>query len=74
VEGISKVTGETAQGTQQIARAAEDLNRLTDNLQQLVSQFKLGRGDGERSRHAEPKSGKREPERYSVQEMSEANG
>ena len=41
VDGISVITGETAQATQQIARAAEDLNRLTENLQQLVSQFKL---------------------------------
>jgi hypothetical protein len=35
------VTGETASGTQQMARAAEDLNRLTENLQQLISKFKI---------------------------------
>ena len=46
VEAISKVTGETAQGTQQIARAAEDLHRLTDNLQQLISRFTIGAGPG----------------------------
>ena len=49
MEGISKVTGETAQGTQQIARAAEDLNRLTENLQNLIAAFTLGDGSRERS-------------------------
>lgn len=42
IEGISTVTHEAAQGVQQIAIAAEDLNRLTENLQNLVSKFKLG--------------------------------
>jgi methyl-accepting chemotaxis protein len=41
VEAISKVSGESAVGTQQIARAAEDLNRLTENLQQLIARFTL---------------------------------
>ncbi|MEI7812816.1 MAG: hypothetical protein WCJ01_10385, partial [Ignavibacteria bacterium] len=41
IESISSVTHESAAGTQQIAIAAEDLNRLTDNLQNLVSQFKI---------------------------------
>lgn len=41
IEGISNVASETAQGVQQIASAAEDLNKLTVNLQGLVSQFKL---------------------------------
>ncbi|MGA9120978.1 MAG: methyl-accepting chemotaxis protein, partial [Bacteroidota bacterium] len=45
VEAISAVTGETALGVQQIARAAEDLNRLTENLQSLVGKFNLG-GEG----------------------------
>ncbi len=31
----------TASGTQQIAHAAEDLNRLSENLQQLVERFKI---------------------------------
>ncbi len=35
------MTQETAQGTQQIAKAAEDLNRLTENLQNLINAFKL---------------------------------
>ncbi len=49
VEAISNVTGETAQGTQQIAHAAEDLNRLTERLADLTSQFNIG-GAGDRSR------------------------
>jgi methyl-accepting chemotaxis protein len=41
VESISNVTHESAAGIQQIARASEDLNILTVNLQNLVSKFKL---------------------------------
>jgi PAS domain S-box-containing protein len=41
IEAISNVTSESAAGTQQIARAAEDLNRLTLSLQELLSQFTL---------------------------------
>ncbi len=41
IEAISNVTNESASGVQQIARAAEDLNRLTINLQELVSKFKI---------------------------------
>jgi ABC-type transporter Mla subunit MlaD len=41
MEGISAVTQQSASGTEQIARAAEDLNRLTVNLQDLISRFKL---------------------------------
>ena len=43
VEGISNVTNESALGVQQIAQAADDLNRLTENLQNLVGRFTLGR-------------------------------
>ncbi|MGE5458720.1 MAG: hypothetical protein ACM3RX_10235, partial [Methanococcaceae archaeon] len=39
--GISSVTQQSAAGTTQIARAAEDMNRLTVNLQNLVDRFKL---------------------------------
>jgi len=39
------VTGQTASGTQQMARAAEDLNQLTENLQTLISKFKLSNGE-----------------------------
>jgi methyl-accepting chemotaxis protein len=41
VEGISGITREATTGTEQIAKAAEDLNRLTLNLQNLSSRFKL---------------------------------
>jgi methyl-accepting chemotaxis protein len=41
IEGINNVTKESAAGIQQIARASEDLNRLTVNLQELVSKFKV---------------------------------
>ncbi len=45
VEGIRNVTNESAAGTQEIARAAEDLNSLTENLQDLVGRFNLNTGD-----------------------------
>lgn len=38
---ISGVAHETAVGVQQIAKTAEDLDRLTENLQQLTNKFKL---------------------------------
>ena len=41
VEAISNVTHESASGIQQIARAAEDLNRFTVNLQDLISRFHI---------------------------------
>lgn len=41
IDGITTVTHESAQGVQQIAVAAEDLNRLTNNLQELVARFKI---------------------------------
>jgi methyl-accepting chemotaxis protein len=41
IESISSVTQESASGIQQIANASEDLNRLTINLQTLISKFKL---------------------------------
>ena len=47
VEAIRSVTGETAMGEQQIARAAEDLNRLTEHLQELTSKFRLSVSDGQ---------------------------
>jgi methyl-accepting chemotaxis protein len=39
LEAINNVTQESTAGIQQIARAAEDLNRLTVNLQELVGKF-----------------------------------
>jgi len=46
VDAIRSVTAEAASGEQQIARAAEDLNRLTENLQGLTSRFRLPGMDG----------------------------
>ncbi|MBU2491650.1 MAG: MCP four helix bundle domain-containing protein [Bacteroidetes bacterium] len=45
IESISSVTHESAAGVQQIARASEDLNQLTENLQRLISQFKIDRSE-----------------------------
>lgn len=41
IEGISRVSQESAMGVEQIAHASEDLNRLTENLQNMISQFKI---------------------------------
>jgi ABC-type transporter Mla subunit MlaD len=41
LKSISSVSQQSAAGTQQIVKAAEDLSRLTDNLQNLVSRFKI---------------------------------
>jgi methyl-accepting chemotaxis protein len=49
---ISGVAHETATGVQQIAKTAEDLDRLTENLQQLVSKFKLSSMNHDRIQQA----------------------
>ncbi len=41
VETISKVTNESAAGIQQIASAADELNRMTNNLKELISHFRF---------------------------------
>lgn len=41
IESISSVTHQTASGIEQIARAAGDLNKLTMNLQELITRFRL---------------------------------
>ena len=46
IESISKVTSESANGIHQIAGSAEDLNRLTNNLQQLVNRFNIKQTQG----------------------------
>lgn len=46
LEAISSVTHQSTAGIQQVARAAEDLNRLTVNLQELVSSFKVNNSKG----------------------------
>jgi methyl-accepting chemotaxis protein/NAD-dependent dihydropyrimidine dehydrogenase PreA subunit len=45
IESISAVTQQSAAGIQQIAHTAEDLNRLTSSLQQLIANFKLHNHD-----------------------------
>jgi methyl-accepting chemotaxis protein len=45
IEAISTVSQESAGGVQQIARASEDLSRLTVNLQELISKFKINDDD-----------------------------
>ncbi|MCF8240947.1 MAG: methyl-accepting chemotaxis protein [Melioribacteraceae bacterium] len=39
IEGINSVTQESAVGIQQLAMVAEDMNKYTENLQNLVSRF-----------------------------------
>lgn len=64
VEAINNVTHQTAQGTAQISHAAEDLYRLTSNMQELISHFKLATAeeaeyvDGDHSRLAVRGNGK----------------
>jgi hypothetical protein len=50
IDAISTVTQETATGTEQIAKAAEDLSRLTVHLQELTGQFKIDQSVGEHLR------------------------
>lgn len=42
IDGISNVAQQSATGLQQIARASEDLNNLTTNLQNQVGGFRIG--------------------------------
>ena len=42
IQGITTVTNEAAIGVQQIATASEDLSRLTNELQNIISGFKIG--------------------------------
>ncbi len=44
IEAISTVTQQSTAGVHQIARAAEDLSRLTVNLQNLIGVFKIQSG------------------------------
>lgn len=41
IEAINNVTQESALGVQQIASASVDLNEMTENLQKLISKFKI---------------------------------
>jgi methyl-accepting chemotaxis protein len=53
IEAISNVTHESAGGIQQIARAAEDLNRFTVNLQELISRFHIDKSQNGSGRNGE---------------------
>ena len=48
IDAMSSVTQESATGTQQIAHAAEDLNRLTLNLETLINRFKISNAEPKR--------------------------
>ncbi|MBK8944198.1 MAG: methyl-accepting chemotaxis protein [Ignavibacteriae bacterium] len=41
IEAVNNVISETLLGIQQTARAADDLNNMTGNLQELISKFKI---------------------------------
>ena len=45
IEGISNVTIQSSAAIQQIARASENMNVLTANLQELISRFNIGNGN-----------------------------
>ncbi len=47
IELINNVTGEAAASIQQIAAASEDLNKLTENLSDLVKRFQVDNGNAE---------------------------
>lgn len=44
ISGITTVTGETALGIQQISQASDDLNKLTERLQDLILRFRIDEG------------------------------
>ncbi|MGE5313512.1 MAG: methyl-accepting chemotaxis protein [Acidobacteriota bacterium] len=52
IESINNVTRETAAGTHEIARAAEDLNRLTTSLHEMIAQFRIRADVKEKARLA----------------------
>ena len=41
IEAISNVTSESSTGIQMVARSAEDLNKLTENLHGLINKFRI---------------------------------
>lgn len=55
IESITNVTQQSANGLQQMAHSSEDLNRLTLNLQELISHFKLEKKE---TKYAVRKNGK----------------
>ncbi|MBK7632397.1 MAG: methyl-accepting chemotaxis protein [Ignavibacteriales bacterium] len=51
IELITNVTQQSATGVRQIAHAAEDLNQLTENLQKLISHFKVDKSSYQNIEH-----------------------
>jgi methyl-accepting chemotaxis protein len=49
IEAISNVSNESSAGIQQVARSTQELNNLTDNLQKLISRFKVAENNKENS-------------------------
>ena len=58
IEAISNVTNESTAGIQQVARSAEDLNKLTDNLQSLISRFIINFNEVEEEHYSIRRNGK----------------
>lgn len=50
VVGINNITRQSAEGIQEIAKAAEDLNRLTERLNMMIGEFRLSDDREYRSR------------------------
>lgn len=57
IEAISNVSNESATGIQLIAKSAEDLNGLTNNLQNLISRFKIS-NDNKKTHYSVRQNGK----------------
>jgi hypothetical protein len=49
MEQIAKLVRESAEGAKQSAQACQDLSGLALDLQKMVSNFKVGSGDGVQS-------------------------
>ncbi|MGE5683006.1 MAG: methyl-accepting chemotaxis protein [Bacillota bacterium] len=56
IEGINTVTQQTSDGIHQIAKAAEDLSRLTVNLQELLGRFVIQRAGNSFNKYAQNSS------------------
>jgi methyl-accepting chemotaxis protein len=59
VTQIAKISSESAAGTQQSARACEDLSNLALDLQALVSKFNVGDEESESRSSVRPSAGRR---------------
>ncbi len=61
IESISGVSSESANGISQIAHAADDLSRLTENLKNLVMNFKLEKRVNGRNGNGTARTGSNSP-------------